>query len=191
MLLAATGQAAFGTGIANIWTRSASTVRGAAALLAQAYPGRFVLGLGVGYPAQAAAVGRKFGRPLATMRDYLEQVEAPAVAPTPDVTYPRLVAANGPKMVTLAGEMADGALPAMVSPEFTADARRLLGPDKLLVVLVDAGSGPDHDAALTTQISAQLSAGADHVVATLPIGSDFAGGVDRFERLAPALLRLG
>jgi len=189
VLLGATGRVVVGTGIANIWTRSASTVRGAAALLAQAYPGRFVLGLGVGYPAQAAA-GREFGRPLATMRGYLEQVDAPAMAPTPDVTYPRLVAANGPKMVALAGEMADGALPAMVPPEFTADARRLLGPDKLLIVLVDAGPGPDHDAALTTQISQQVSAGADHVVAVLPIGSDFAAGVDRFERLTPDLLHL-
>jgi len=77
--------------MANIWTRSASTVRGSAALLAQAYPGRFVLGLGVGYPAQAAAAGQSFGRPLATMRDYLQQVDAPAMAPN---AYPRLVAAN-------------------------------------------------------------------------------------------------
>jgi len=191
VLLAATRHVVVGTGIANIWTRSASTVRGAAALLAQAYPGRFVLGLGVGYPAQAAAAGQSFGRPLATMRGYLEQIDAPAMAPTPDITYPRLVAANGPKMVTLAGEMADGALPAMVPPDFTAHARRLLGPGKLLIVLVDAGPGPDHDAALTTQICGQLSAGADHVVAVLPIGSDFAAGVDRFERLTPDLLHLG
>ena len=191
VLLAATRQAVFGTGIANIWTRSASTVRGAAALLAQAHPGRLVLGLGVGYPAQAAAAGQEFGRPLTTIRDYLEQVDAPAMAQTPQVGYPRLLAANGPKMVALAGELAEGALPAMVAPEFTADARRLLGPDKLLVVLVDAGSGPDHDDALIAEIRAQLSAGADHVVPTLPMGSDFAAGVDRFEHLAPALLGLG
>jgi len=191
VLLAATSHVVVGTGIANIWTRTASTVRGAATLLAQAYPGRVFLGLGVGYPAQAAAAGQDFGRPLATMRNYLQHIDAPAMAPTPDVTYPRLVAANGPNMLTLAGEMADGALPAMVPPEFTADARRILGPDKLLVVLVDAGPGPDHDVALTTRISQHLAAGADHVVAVLPIGSEFAAGVNRFERLAPALLQLG
>jgi len=191
VLLAATRQAVFGTAIANVWSRSASTVRGAAALLAQAHPDRFVLGLGVGYPAQAAAGGREFGRPLASMRDYLSQLDAVAFAPIPEVAYPRLVAANGPRMVALAGESADGAMPAMVSPDFTASARRQLGPDKLLVVLVDAGSGSDHDTALTAQISEQLSAGADHVIATLPLGSDFALGVDRVERLAPALLRLG
>ncbi len=82
VLLASTGRVVVGTGIANIWTRSAATVRGAAALLAQAYPGRFVLGLGVGYPAQAAAAGRVFGRALATMRSYLEHIDVPAMAPT-------------------------------------------------------------------------------------------------------------
>jgi alkanesulfonate monooxygenase SsuD/methylene tetrahydromethanopterin reductase-like flavin-dependent oxidoreductase (luciferase family) len=58
VLLAATEQMVFGTGIANIWARSPQTAHGAAALLAQAYPDRFVLGLGVGYPQQAESVGR-------------------------------------------------------------------------------------------------------------------------------------
>src|SRR5580692_10125488 len=43
ILLAVTERMVFGTGIANIWARSAQTAHGAAALLAQAYPGRFVL----------------------------------------------------------------------------------------------------------------------------------------------------
>jgi alkanesulfonate monooxygenase SsuD/methylene tetrahydromethanopterin reductase-like flavin-dependent oxidoreductase (luciferase family) len=72
VLLAATERMVFGTSIANIWARQPQTAHGAAALLAQAYPDRFVLGLGVGYPYQAASVGREFGSPLATMRDYLD-----------------------------------------------------------------------------------------------------------------------
>src|ERR1700678_2504733 len=71
VLLAATDRLVLGTSIANIWARAPQTAHGAAALLAQAFPGRFVLGLGVGYPHQAASVGRDFGRPLATMRGYL------------------------------------------------------------------------------------------------------------------------
>ena len=63
VLLAATEQMVFGTGVANIWARQPQTAHGAASLLAQAYPGRFVLGLGVGYPDQAASVGREFGSP--------------------------------------------------------------------------------------------------------------------------------
>ena len=58
-------------------------VHAAAALLSQAYPGRLVLGLGTGYPQQAAAVGRDFGRPLASMRDYLERMAAPTMTRGP------------------------------------------------------------------------------------------------------------
>ena len=59
VLLAATERMVFGTGIANIWARPPQTAHAAAALPAQAYPGRFVRGLGVGYPEQAASVGQR------------------------------------------------------------------------------------------------------------------------------------
>jgi probable F420-dependent oxidoreductase len=134
LLLAATERMTFGTGIANIWARAPQTAHAAAALLAQAYPGRLVLGLGAGYPEQAAAVGREFGRPLASMRDYLERMAAPTMTPAPDAPYARIVAANGSKMMALAGELADGALPAGLPPAFTTQAREVLGPGKLLVV---------------------------------------------------------
>ena len=111
LLLPATERITFGTGIANIWARAPQTAHGAAAMLAQAYPGRLVLGLGAGYPQQAAAVGREFGSPLAAMRDYLERMAAPTMTPAPEASYPRIVAANGPKMIALAGELADGVLP--------------------------------------------------------------------------------
>ena len=147
VLLAATERTVFGTAIANIWTRQPQTMHGAAAVLAQAYPGRFVLGLGVGYPQQAAAVGQEFGSPLATMRDYLDRMAAPTQPPAPDAGYPRIVAANGPKMLALAGEISDGALPAFRPPEYTAHARRVLGPDKLLVIGVSVIPDTDRDRA--------------------------------------------
>lgn len=134
LLLPATERMTFGTGIANIWARAPQTAHGAAAMLAQAYPGRLVLGLGVGYPQQAASVGREFGSPLAAMRDYLVRMAAPTMTPAPDAPYPRIIAANGPKMIALAGEMADGVLPAGLPPAFTGQVRGALGPDKLLVV---------------------------------------------------------
>jgi probable F420-dependent oxidoreductase len=134
LLLPATERITFGTGIANIWARAPQTAHSAAAMLAQAYPGRLVLGLGVGYPQQAAAAGREFGSPLATMRDYLERMTAPTMTPAPEASYPRIVAANGPKMLALAREMADGALPVSMPPAFTAQVREALGPGKLLVV---------------------------------------------------------
>ena len=79
------------------------------------------------------------------MRDYVDQMTVPAQLPAPDVAYPKIIGANGPKMLALSGEIADGALPAMAPPEFTAQARQLLGPDKLLVVglAVVADTDPD------------------------------------------------
>jgi probable F420-dependent oxidoreductase len=134
LLFPATERMTFGTGVANIWARAPQTAHGAAAMLAQAYPGRLVLGLGVGYPQQAAAVGREWVSPLAAMRDYLERMAAPTMTPAPAAPYPLIIAANGPKMIALAGEMADGALPAGLPPAFTGQLRGTLGPDKLLVV---------------------------------------------------------
>jgi probable F420-dependent oxidoreductase len=145
MLLAETERMAYGTGIANIWARQPQTAHGASALLAEAYPGRLVLGLGVGYPEQAASTGQEFGKPLTTMRDYLDRMAAPGMMPAPDAAYPRIIAANGPKMLALAGELSDGAMPAMLPPEFTAQARQLLGPHKLLVVGLAVVTGTDPD----------------------------------------------
>jgi probable F420-dependent oxidoreductase len=153
VLLSATDRMAFGTFIANIWARPAQTMHAAAAQLAQAYPGRFVLGLGVGYPAQAESVGQEFGRPLATMRDYLHSMESPTWPPAPDTPYARLVAANGPKMLALAGELTDGAIPAGLPAEYTAGARQILGPDKLLVVGLSVV--PDTDADRAKEIARQ------------------------------------
>ena len=188
VLMAATERMVFGTGIANIWARSAQTAHGAAAFLTQAYPGRLVLGLGVGYPQQAASAGREFGRPLATMRAYLDQMSVPAQLPAPGVAYPRIIGANGPKMLALAAEITDGAIPAGQPPEFTAQARQVLGPDKLLVIFTHVNAEQGDTAAIAAKVREHLDAGADHVLAGQPIGTDFTAGLERLEQLAPALL---
>ncbi|MGI8563067.1 MAG: TIGR03620 family F420-dependent LLM class oxidoreductase [Candidatus Dormibacter sp.] len=150
VLLAATQRMVFGTSIANIWARPPQTAHAAAALLSQAFPGRFVLGLGVGYPQQAASVGRDFGRPVATMRDYLDQMASLTMPPAPDAAYPKIVGATGPKMLAMSGETTDGAIPIMVPPEYTAHARQVLGPDKLLVVGLAVVTDADPAQARTT-----------------------------------------
>ncbi len=187
VLLAATDRMVFGTGIANIWSRPPQTMHAAAALLAQAFPGRFLLGLGVGYAEQAESVGRQFGRPLATMREYLDRMNTPTSPPTPDVAYPTIVGANGPKMLALAGELADGALPAMVTPEFTTRARQVLGPEKLLAVFVDTSIGKNDPATIAAAVREHLSAGADHVMVK-PADDDYADGIARLVDLAAWLL---
>jgi probable F420-dependent oxidoreductase len=159
ILLAATERMVFGTCIANIWARPAQTMHAAAAQLAEAYPGRVVAGLGVGYPEQAASVGLEFGRPLATMRDYVKRMDSLTWPPAPDAAYPRIVAASGPKMLALANEIADGAMPAGLPPDFTAHARRSIGPDKLLVVGLSTIADADAERAKTIareQVSGRL-----------------------------------
>jgi probable F420-dependent oxidoreductase len=147
VLMAATERIAFGTGIANIWARVPQIAHGASAWLAQAYPDRFVLGLGVGYPEQAEVVDREFGRPLATMREYLERMSFPTRPPAAETPYPRLIGANGPKMVALAAELADGVIPAMMPPTFTRLTRLQLAPDKLIVMSLGVVADADTDRA--------------------------------------------
>ena len=193
ILLAATERMTFGTSIANIWARAPQTAHGAAALLSQAFPGRFVLGLGVGYPHQAASVGREFGRPLAMMRDYLDQMTAPTQLPTPDVAYPKIIGANGPKLLALSGENADGALPAMMPPEFTAQARQLLGPGKLLVVglAVAADTEPDRAKATARQAVGSLGQPGTYAAAIARLGYSERDISEVSDRLVDALVGYG
>ena len=187
-LLAENERMVFGTCIANIWARPAQTMHAAAAQLADTYRGRLVVGIGVGYPEQAASVGQEFGRPLVTMRDYVQRMDEPTWPPVPDATYPTIIAANGPKMLALAGDIADGAFPAGQAAEFTAQARATLGPDKLLVV----GLSLDPDPTVVRDDAREhLLAGADHVVILPPLGGDFGEGIDQLEQIAPALTELG
>ena len=186
VLLAATDALTIGTGIANIWARPAVTLHGGAAAVADAFPGRFVLGIGVGYAHQAELVGQQFGPPAPTMRAYLDAMDTPTRLPAPDAPYARLLAANGPKLLELSRDRADGALPAMPSPERTAELRTLLGAEKLLVALVHLPADQADDA-VAAGVNAQLEAGADHVVLTPDLGAPYGPSVDQFERLAAVL----
>ncbi|MFJ7219303.1 LLM class flavin-dependent oxidoreductase [Amycolatopsis sp. NPDC098790] len=143
VLLGATERLTFGTGVANIWAREPQTLHAAAAFLADAYPDRLVLGVGIGYPQQAEGTGRDFGRPLATLRGYVERMTAETAPPASDAKYPLVLGANGPKMLDLAAGIADGALPVSLPPAFTAQARATLGPGKLLVVGLTVVPEPD------------------------------------------------
>ncbi|WP_033287651.1 LLM class flavin-dependent oxidoreductase [Amycolatopsis jejuensis] len=144
ILLAATERLTFATGVANMWARPPETAHGAATFLADAFPGRFVLGLGIGYPFQAEAVGREYRRPVATARTYLDGMAVvPPITPALDAPYATVLAANGPKMLEAARDGADGALPVIHPPSFTAQVREILGPDKLLAVGIPVALADD------------------------------------------------
>src|SRR3954469_22268987 len=133
MLLAATDTLVVATGIANVWARDALAMAAGQLAVAEAFPGRFVLGIGVPPKPLLDVRGQDYGKPLSFMRDYLagmdhgyEVYRATAPAPHP----PRVLAALGPKMLELAAERADGAHTYFVPPEHTARARETLGAGK-------------------------------------------------------------
>ena len=134
LLLGGTDRIAIGTGIAQIYGRDPMTMTGGWKTISEAFPGRFVLGLGVSHqPMVEGLRGQTYGPPLTAMREYLERMDtAIYVAAEPTEPPRRVLAALGPKMLALAAERADGAHPYNVPPEHTARAREILGPAKLL-----------------------------------------------------------
>ena len=135
LLLAATRRMVLGTGIASIWSRDPAAMANAQRTLAEAYPDRFVLGVGVSHGPLVDARGHRYQRPLATMRAYLDAMDAtPWRGPPLQEQPPRVLAALGPRMLALAAERSAGALTYNATPEATAWARSILGAGPLLAV---------------------------------------------------------
>jgi probable F420-dependent oxidoreductase len=136
LLLSATKRVVIATGIANIYARDPVTMSAAQKTLTEACPGRFFLGLGVSHvPLVEQMRGHTYGKPVASMRAYLDGMDRAPYRAVPPAAKPiRVLAALGPRMLQLAAERADGAHPYFVPPEHTARARKILGNDKLLAV---------------------------------------------------------
>jgi probable F420-dependent oxidoreductase len=133
IILAATSKIKVATGIANIWARDPTAMMNGGRALAEGWPNRFVLGIGVSHATSVDARGHHYERPFTAMRAYLDQMEkAPYRAPEPNPPAPILLAALGPKMLQLARERTAGAHPYFVPVEHTRQARGILGPDRLL-----------------------------------------------------------
>jgi probable F420-dependent oxidoreductase len=130
--LCATSRIVAGAGIANIWARHPATAQAAAVALGDAWPGRFVLGIGVSHGPLVDQTGQTYDQPLERMREYLDGMERAAVTPPPK-PVPRVLAALRRRMLELARDRTDGAHSYFVPPEHTADARQILGPDRLLI----------------------------------------------------------
>jgi probable F420-dependent oxidoreductase len=136
LLAAHTTELRFATGIANIFHRHPGVMKQAAMTLAEQTGGRFTLGIGVSHgPLVAGLRGLDYSKPLSSMANYLEAYDkSPFMAFPPAEEPKRVLAALGPKMLELARDHADGAHPYWTTPEHTALARKILGPDKLLLV---------------------------------------------------------
>ena len=121
------------TGIVNIWTAAARPVAESFHRIDKAYPGRFLLGIGVGHPE----ANQEFRKPIDALTDYLDKLDEYGVPQNR-----RVVAALGPKVLRLSADRAAGPHPYLTTPEHTAQARELLGPDAFIA--------PEHKVVLTT-----------------------------------------
>jgi probable F420-dependent oxidoreductase len=131
------------TGITNVYARDPCATRAGATTLGEAFPGRFLLGLGISHGHAVELRGQTYGPPLTTMRAYLDGMDAALYhGPEAQERVPVVLAALGPKMLDLARDRTDGAHPYFVPVEHTAQARERLGEGKLLapeqaVILTD------------------------------------------------------
>ena len=143
VLLSATSTLTVALGIANVYARDAVTTAAAQKTLAEAYPGRFLLGLGVSSPVLVEKVrGHDYGKPLSYMKSYLEAMDrAPFNAVGPSEPPERVLAALGPKMLEVSATQANGAHPYLTTPEHTRTSREILGPDVLLAPEQMVGAG--------------------------------------------------
>ncbi len=117
-LLAAAPDSQVVTGVLNIWGQPASAL----APWAAARQERVVLGLGIGSPAGAVAHGQDYGKPVDSMRRYLDELGPGR----------QLLGALGPKMVELAVARTAGWHPFLVTPDYVATYRQVVGAGPLI-----------------------------------------------------------
>jgi probable F420-dependent oxidoreductase len=130
------------TGIVNIWTADAGPVAESFHRIDKAYPGRFLLGIGVGHPE----AHQEYRKPIDALTEYLDQLDEYGVPKNR-----RVVAALGPKVLKLSAERSAGAHPYLTTPEHTAKAREVMGPDAFLA--------PEHKVVLTTDAAKARAVG--------------------------------
>jgi probable F420-dependent oxidoreductase len=123
-LLAATQRIALATGIINIWKHEPAEIADWWKALPAASQSRLMLGVGISH---GPVIGEAWGKPIEKTRGYVAELTALGV-PAEHLC----LAALGPKMVELSGQTTAGAHPYLVTPQHTAQARAILGPDKLL-----------------------------------------------------------
>lgn len=161
-ILEATTTLQVATGIVNIWTAAAKPVAESFHRIDKAYPGRFLLGIGVGHPEAIS----QYRKPYNALTEYLDQLDEYGVP-----ANRRVVAALGPRVLKLSAQRAAGAHPYLTTPEHTAQARQLIGPDAFLA--------PEHKVVLTTDAEKARTVGRK----ALRIYLDLANYLNNFKRM--------
>lgn len=134
LLLSATEKLIVATGIASIHARTAATMQAGQKTLTEAFPNRFLLGIGVSHQHMVNSLHKSvYEKPYSTMVNYLDVMDAGKFIATPPTTPThRVLGALGPKMLKLASERGDGAHPYFTPVVHTAAAREILGVGPLL-----------------------------------------------------------
>ncbi|WP_319457917.1 MULTISPECIES: LLM class F420-dependent oxidoreductase [unclassified Mycobacterium] len=145
-ILAATETLQVATGIINVWTVKAEEVADAYHRVEGAYPGRFLLGIGIGHPEHT----EEYRKPYDVLVEYLDALDAAKVP-----TSRMVVAALGPKVLKLSASRSAGAHPYLTTPEHTAQAHELIGNTVYLA--------PEHKVVLTTDAEQARKIGRDTV----------------------------
>jgi probable F420-dependent oxidoreductase len=134
------------TGIVNVWTAPAEEVAEAYHRVEGAYPGRFLLGIGIGHPEHT----EEYRKPYDVLVEYLDALDAAKVP-----TSRRVVAALGPKVLKLSAQRSAGAHPYLTTPEHTGQARNILGKSVYLA--------PEHKVVLSTDAEEARKVGREAV----------------------------
>src|ERR1700733_3906411 len=142
------------TGIVNIWSAPAPAVAQSYKRIESAYPGRFLLGIGVGHPEHT----EEYVKPYDALVGYLDELDSDMVP-----TSRRVLAALGPKVLKLAAERSAGAHPYLTTPQHTAKARERIGPSVFLA--------PEHKVVLTTDADEARRIGRETVEHYLGLGN--------------------
>jgi probable F420-dependent oxidoreductase len=145
-LLDATESLQVATGIVNVWTAPAEQVAEAYHRIEDKYPGRFLLGIGIGHPEHT----EEYRKPYDVLVEYLDVLDGKKVP-----TSRRVIAALGPKVLKLAAQRSAGAHPYLTTPVHTGEARNILGPAVFLA--------PEHKVVLARDAEASRKIGRETV----------------------------
>jgi len=145
-LLDATETLQVATGIVNVWTAPAEQVAEAYHRVEDKYPGRFLLGIGIGHPEHT----EEYRKPYDVLVEYLDVLDGKKVP-----TSRRVLAALGPKVLKLSAQRSAGAHPYLTTPQHTGEARNLLGPTVFLA--------PEHKVVLARDAEASRKIGREAV----------------------------
>jgi probable F420-dependent oxidoreductase len=143
-LLDGTQRIMAGSAIMSMWDLDPSAAAAAWAAADSFGSGRAIVGIGVSHSALVKKSGQSYDKPLTRLRRYLDELDQLGEEGIP--VEQRMIGANGPKMLQLAGQRSLGALSYLVTPERTAKQRVDLGPEAILAPEVKVALGPNREA---------------------------------------------